>query len=318
MLSINREALKIVRELLENSELYGVKVERLPSGTTLIDAGLEARGGFLTGLKVTEIAMGAAGTARLTFMDYGGLGLPSIVVETAHPTIALFASQLAGWRIKEGGYSADASGPARALACKPGKLFRRIGYRDEADVGVLLLETNAKPPDEAAVKVAERCGIDPEDLYLVLTSTTSLVGSVQISGRVVETGLFRLDYLGLDPNRVHHAVGYTPIMPPHPDWGRAMGRYEDALTYGGVTSFLVDLESDEELKKYVEQAPSSTSKDYGRPSYEIYRSVDFDFTKIDPALFAPASITLTNLRTGTTYTRGEVNVELLRRSLEQP
>ncbi|MFB0544049.1 MAG: methenyltetrahydromethanopterin cyclohydrolase, partial [Candidatus Bathyarchaeia archaeon] len=251
------------------------------------------------------------GTARLTFKDYGDLRLPSIVVETSHPPIALFASQLAGWRIRVGDYSADGSGPARALSGKPGRVFRKIGYHDDSDVAVLLLETDKKPLDGVAVEVAGACNVKPENLYLVLTSTTSLVGSIQISGRVAEMGLFRLDYLGLDPGRVLYAAGYAPIMPPHPDWGRAMGRSEDALTYGGVTTFLVDLEGDEELRRYAEQAPSSTSKDYGRPSYEIYRSVDFDFTKIDPALFAPASITLTNLRTGTTYTRGEINIKLL-------
>ena len=317
MLSINKESLKIVRAFIEDPDLYGVTIERLPSGATVIDTGLNARGGYFAGLRVTEIAMGGAGTARLTFMDYGGLRLPSIVVETSHPTIALFASQLAGWRIRFGEYSADGSGPARALACKPGSLFKRITYRDDSDVAVLILETDAKPPDGAAVKVAEACNVDPENLYFILTSTTSLVGAIQISGRVAEMGLFRLDYLGLDPSRVHYAAGYAPIMPPHPDWGKAMGRSEDALTYGGVTTFLVDLEDDEELRRYAEQAPSSTSKDYGKPSYEIYRSVDFDFTKIDPALFAPASITLTNLRTGTTYTYGQVNLDLIRRALGQ-
>jgi len=316
MLSINREALRITKMLLDNPELYGVTIERLPSGATVIDTGLKTRGGYLTGLRITEIAMGGLGTAHLTFMNYGALRLSSIVVETSHPTAALFASQLAGWRIKVGEYSADGSGPARALACKPSKLFQRIGYRDSSDEAVLILETSAEPPDEAAVLIAKACNVEPKNLYLILTSTSSLAGSIQISGRIVETAFFRLDYLGLDPKRALYAVGCAPIMPPHPDWRRAMGRYEDALTYGGAANFLVDLEEDEELRRYAEQTPSSNSKDYGKPSYEIYSSVEFDFTKIDPALFAPAYITLTNLRTGTTYSRGQINIELLRKALE--
>jgi methenyltetrahydromethanopterin cyclohydrolase len=316
MLSINREALRITKTLLDNPELYGVTIERLPSGATVIDTGLKAQGGYIAGLRITEIAMGGLGTARLTFMNYGNLSFPSIIVETSHPTAALFASQLAGWRIKAGEYSADGSGPARALACKPSKLFQKIGYRDSSDEAVLILETNAKPPDEAAVLVANACNVEPKNLYLILTSTTSLAGSIQISGRITETALFRLDYLGLDPKRALHAVGCAPIMPPHPDWRRSMGRYEDALTYGGAANFLVDLEDDEQLRRYTEQTPSSNSKDYGKPSYEIYSAVDFDFTKIDPALFAPASITLTNLTTGITHSRGQINVELLKRALE--
>ena len=104
-------------------------------------------------------------------------------------------------------------------------------------------------------------------------------------------------------------------MPLHSDWGKAMGRAEDALTYGGVTSYIVD-EENELLETKVEEAPSSNCKDYGKTSYEIYKAVDFDFTKIDPALFVPAVVTLTSAKTGASYTRGEINTEVLKSSLE--
>ncbi|MFQ6053383.1 MAG: methenyltetrahydromethanopterin cyclohydrolase [Candidatus Bathyarchaeia archaeon] len=314
MISINRLAYKLVEKLMAEPEYYGVTVEKLPSGATVIDTGLEAPGGYEAGLMTTRIAMGGAGTAALGYADFGGLKLPTVVVSTDHPAIALFGAQLAGWRIKPEGYTADCSGPARALALKPKKVFRKIEYRDEAEVAVLLLETDEKPPDRAALFVAEACGVETANVYLLLTSTTSMAGMVQISGRVVETGLFRLDILGLDLKRVLHGVGYAPIMPVHTDWGMAMGRAEDALTYGGVTSYIVD-EDDEVLKELAEKAPSTNCKDYGKTSYEIYKAVDFDFTQIDPALFAPAVVTLTSSRTGSTYTRGRINTEVLKSSL---
>ena len=314
MLSINRLALKLVEELLAEPDYYGVTVEGLPSGATVIDTGLEAPGGYEAGLMTTRIAMGGAGAASLGYSDFGGLKLPTVVVSTDHPAVALFGAQLAGWRIKTEGYTADGSGPARALALKPKRVFRKIEYQDEADVAVLLLETDRKPPDEAAVLVAEACGVAPENVYLLLTSTTSMAGMVQISGRVVETGLFRLDILGLDLKKVLYGVGYAPVMPVHTDWGRAMGRAEDALTYGGVTSYIVD-EDDEALRDLAKQAPSSNCKDYGKTSYEIYKAVDFDFTKIDPALFAPAVVTLTSARTGSTFTEGEINTEIIKSSI---
>ena len=314
MLSINKLAYNLVEEMLAEPEYYGVTVERLPSGATVIDTGLEAPGGYEAGLMTTRIAMGGAGTAFLGYADFGGLKLPTVIVSTDHPTIALFGAQLAGWRIKTEGYTADGSGPARALALKPKKVFRKIGYRDEADVAVLLLETDRKPPDEAALFVAEACEVAPENVYLLLTSTTSLAGMVQISGRVVETGLFRLDVLGLDLKKVLYGVGQAPIMPVHSDWGKAMGRAEDALTYGGVTSYVVD-DEDETLKELSKKAPSSNCKDYGKTSYEIYKAVDFDFTQIDPALFAPAVVTLTSARTGSTFTGGEINTEVLKSSI---
>ncbi len=314
MLSINKLAYKLVEELLAEPEYYGVTVERLPSGATVIDTGLKAPGGYEAGLMTTRIAMGGAGTASLGYADFRGLKLPTVVVSTDHPAIALFGAQLAGWRIKTDGYTADGSGPARALALKPKKVFRKIEYQDEADVAVLLLETDRKPPDEAALFVAEACGVTPENVYLLLTSTTSMAGMVQISGRVVETGLFRLDVLGLDLKKVLYGVGHAPIMPVHSDWGKAMGRAEDALTYGGVTSYVVD-EEDETLEELSKKAPSSNCKDYGKTSYEIYKAVDFDFTQIDPALFAPAVVTLTSARTGSTFTGGEINTEVLKSSI---
>ena len=94
-----------------------------------------------------------------------------------------------------------------------------------------------------------------------------------------------------------------------------MGRAEDALTYGGVTAYIVDEEEDV-LKEMAEKAPSTNCKDYGKSSFEIYSAVNFDFTKVDPALFAPAVVTLTCAKTGTSFTYGEVNSEIVQNSVE--
>lgn len=313
MLSINKMALKWAQKLIEDPDYYRVKVEKLPSGATVIDTGLESHGGYEAGLMATRIAMGGAGSVGLGYADYDGLKLPTVNVATDHPAVALFGAQLAGWRIKPEGYTADGSGPARALALKPKDVFKKIEYQDSSDVAVLLMESEEMPPDSAAYFIAERCKVEPKNVYMVMTTTTSLAGMVQISGRIVETGLFRLDQLGLDPKKVLHGIGYAPVMPVHTDGGVAMGRAEDALTYGGVTSFIVD-EPEDSLKEIAENAPSSNCKDYGKTSYEIYKAVNFDFTLIDPALFAPAEITLTCAKTGATFSCGRVNTEIIKRS----
>jgi len=315
MLSINTLADSLAKKLIDNPEYYRVGVTKLPSGATVIDTGVEAHGGYDAGLMVTRIAMGGLGKVELQYADFGGLQLPSVVVSTDHPAVSLFGAQLAGWRIKPEGYTADGSGPARALANKPKAVFKKIEYRDESDVAVLLMETEEIPPDSAAYYISERANVEPENVTMVLTSTTSLAGMVQISGRIVETGLFRLDILGLDPKKVMYGAGYAPVMPVHPDVGVAMGRAEDALTYGGVTSYVVD-ESEDVLREIAEKAPSTNCKDYGKSSYEIYKAVDFDFTKIDPALFAPAAISLTCAKTGATFTHGSINNEIIKSSCE--
>jgi len=69
MLSINKLALKHVEELIANPDYYRVTVEKLPSGATVIDTGLEAHGGYEAGLMTTRIAMGGAGTAELGYAD---------------------------------------------------------------------------------------------------------------------------------------------------------------------------------------------------------------------------------------------------------
>jgi methenyltetrahydromethanopterin cyclohydrolase len=313
MLSINNLAYNLAQKLIENPDYYRVRVEQLPSGATVIDTGIEAHGGYEAGLMVTRIAMGGVGAAELGYGNFNGLKLPTVIISTDYPAIALFGSQLAGWRIKPEGYSADGSGPARALSLKPKEVYKKIEYQDKSDVAVLLMEAEKLPPDNAAYYIAERCNVEPENVYMVMTTTTSLAGMVQISGRVVETGLFRLDQLGLDPKKVLYGVGCAPVMPVHTDGGVAMGRAEDALTYGGVTNYVVD-EPEDSLKEIAEMAPSSNCKDFGKTSYEIYKAVNFDFTQIDPALFAPAEITLTCAKTGVTFVHGEINNEIIKLS----
>jgi len=313
MLSINKLAYNLTKKLVENPEYYRVKIKKLPSGATVIDTGIKAHGGYEAGLMVTRIAMGGAGTAELGYADFDGFKLPTVNVSTDHPAIALFGAQLAGWRIKPEGYTADGSGPARALALKPKDVFKKIEYKDESNVAVLLMEAEGLPPDAAAYYIAERANVEPENVVMVMTTITSLAGMVQISGRIVETGLFRLDQLGLDPKKILYGVGYAPVMPVHTDGGVAMGRAEDALTYGGVTSFIVD-EKESILEEISKKAPSSNCKDYGKTSYEIYKAVDFDFTQIDPALFAPAEIMLSCAKTGKTFAAGKINTKIIKES----
>jgi len=66
MFSVNQGAFKIVKALMSNPEYYGVKVEKVEGGGTIIDAGVKVRGGYEAGLRITEICMGGLGKAYLT------------------------------------------------------------------------------------------------------------------------------------------------------------------------------------------------------------------------------------------------------------
>lgn len=313
--SINRKTMKIVDKLLSEPEYYRIDVKQLPCGATVIDTGLKVEGGLETGLLLTEIAMGGLGKAALSQKDYGGITLPTIFVSTDYPAISLLGSQLAGWGVKAEGFFCMASGPARALALKPKKVFEKIEYRDDSDVAILILETDKMPGDDVAKYVAEKCNVKPSEVYLVLTTTNSTAGSVQVSGRIAEVGMYRLDFLGFDPKNVVFGTGSAPIMPIHPDEKVTLAREEDALIYGGSTAYTVDFDDDSKLKEFVDKAPASTSAYYGKTSYETLKEVDFDWSKLDPAFFAPGAICVFNRRTGSSFAAGKTNYDMLKKSL---
>lgn len=314
-LSVNRAALKLVDKLCADPDEYGIVVEKTKNGATLIDAGIKAKGGFQVGRIITEICLGGLGKAQLYPAQYNNLVLPSVFVNTNHPAISTMGSQFADWQIKQGGFSAIGSGPARALARKDQKLYEKIGYRDESDATVLVLETGIEPPEIVIKEIAEACAVSPSKLFLILAPTTSVAGSTQVSGRIVETGLHKLMKIGLDPRKASNAFGSAPIAPSHPKFVAAMGRTNDAILYAGFAHYDISGISDDELSHLVERAPSSASKIYGRPFQQIFKSANYDFYKVDPNLFAPAVVSVCNMDTGSVFQSGKINIEVFKRSI---
>lgn len=315
MLSVNERAMKIVEEVISNPEYYGVRVEKVENGGVIIDAGVKARGGYEVGLKITEICMGGLGRAHLTVQQYGDFVLPAVVVHTDEPCIATLGSQFAGWRIKVGDFFALGSGPARAISQEPKELYRKIQYKDESDVAVIVFESDKYPSADVFKYVADKCHVDPSRVYSVITPTSSIAGCTQISGRIVETGIHKLTELGFDPRKIIYGAGVAPIAPVHPKFARAMGRTNDVIIASGQVFLTVDYEGPD-LEDYVKRTPSSASKIYGKPFFEIFKEAGYDFYKIDPAIFSPAHLTVSNIRDGKVYTAGRVDIELLKKSLE--
>jgi methenyltetrahydromethanopterin cyclohydrolase len=314
-LSVNYNSIQLVKELCNKANEYRVLVKENNLGTCVIDAGLEAEGGLFAGKIITEICLGGLGKVTINFMSLNDLQIPSIFVSTDHPAISTLGSQLAGWRVKIGDYSAVGSGPARALALKPRDIFKKISYKDKFNTTVLVLESSEKPSEEAIRYIASSCKVKTENLFLILVPTSSLSGFTQISGRIAEVGIHKLTELGLDPKAIIYACGSAPILPIHPDLTESMGRTNDAILYGGTAYYTVNYADDRFLKDLVKSSVSSSSKQYGRPFAEIFREANFDFYKIDPGIFAPASIMINNIKTGRTYSKGKVNFDIIRRAL---
>jgi len=315
-LSVNKGAWHLAEKLCDSPEEYGVIVKETSHGVTLIDAGILAKGSLEAGKIITEICLGGLGEAKISSTKYDDLTLPSIFVHTNYPAISTLGSQFADWQIRIGDYSAIGSGPARALTRKNRQLYEKIGYEDEADTAVLILETSKEPPASVIEHVYQECGVKPNQLMLILVPTTCIAGSTQVSGRIVETGLHKLMKLGLDPKLALHASGFAPIAPAHPKFAEAMGRTNDAILYMGEASYDIrGYRDDEKLRKIVEKAPSSASPNYGRPFLQIFKEANYDFYKIDPNLFAPAVVTVNNVKTGSVFKAGKISVDVFKRSI---
>ncbi|MGY5881843.1 MAG: methenyltetrahydromethanopterin cyclohydrolase [Candidatus Thorarchaeota archaeon] len=311
---MNKGALEVVKMILDEKDNLDCNVSESKNGTTIIDAGIECVGSAELGRLIGEVCLGGFGSVKLNMMYIGDLELPAVIVGTDYPKIATLASQYAGWTIKVGKYFAMGSGPARALAQVEKKLYEELEYKDRSKKGVIVLESRVSPPDDVTEYIAEKCGISTSNLYCVVVPTASIAGSVQISSRIVEVGIHKLHEIGFDPEKVRRGHGVAPIAPVAKNDSKAMGVTNDCILYGGRTFYFVKSE-DGDLQEIVDKVPSSTSKQYGQPFYDLFKSVEFDFYKVDPLLFSPAEVTINHIETGKIYHAGELNPEILKQSL---
>ena len=309
--SINRKAACLAREMMDRAGPLGLKIKTETGGTKLIDA---KTGGLRAGKLFAEVCLGGLGEVSFTSLDFGFFWLPGVSVSVDHPAIACMASQYAGWAVKVDNYFAMGSGPARALS-RVEELYRRLSYRDDSDTAVITLEGSELPGRKVAEYIAGKCGVSPEKLYILAAPTASLVGSVQISARVVETGMHKLMELGFDIEGVKSGYGTCPLAPVAADDLHAIGRTNDCVLYGGRAFYTVEVE-DAEIERIVSQIPSSASRDYGRPFYDLFQDYNRDFYQIDPLLFSPAEVIINNLKSGKTYRAGMVNPQMLHTVLE--
>jgi len=313
-LNMNERAREIADAMCEDPEGLRVAVRDLPGGGRVVDAGVTVEGGLNAGLLLGEICMGGLGDVEVTSLALGGENWPGVQVRTDHPAVACMASQYAGWAIQVGKYFAMGSGPLRAHARVEKELFEKLHYAEEATCGVLVLEGRELPTDEVAAYVARKAGLSHAQLTLLIAPTASLAGGTQISARILETGLHKMETLGFDVRQVVSGVGTAPIATVAKNDLRGIGRTNDCILYGGQAHYTVRA-ADTELDDLATRLPASASKDYGTPFYEIFERYDKDFYKIDPLLFSPAEVWLTSATSGKTFHAGRVNADVLRQSL---
>jgi methenyltetrahydromethanopterin cyclohydrolase len=311
MLSVNELALEIFDNLADLAEEFNCAYHELDNGARIVDCGVSVRGGYAAGRAFTEICMGGLGEVNFRNGEITGIPMPFIDVNTDFPSISCLGAQKAGWTVKVGNYFAMGSGPARALALKPKHTFEVIEYEDDYDCAVICLESDHLPNADVMNKIAEECHVDVANVCAVVAPTASMVGSIQVSGRCVETAIYKLNELGFDTKKIISAMGSAPIPPVKKDATRAMGTTNDATIYYGRISLSMKAP---EIKDYLEKIPSNKSKGYGKPFYEIFKEAKFDFYQIDTSLFSPAEVTINELTDGVVYHVGAVNPEVTLKS----
>jgi methenyltetrahydromethanopterin cyclohydrolase len=317
-LSVNRMAWPLVERLLHDADALGLQVRRDESGVHIVDAGIEAPGSIGAGLRVGEICMGGLGHVHLR-SGSDAEGWPTwLDVRSSQPVLACLGSQYAGWSLsatkeETGGkkFFSLGSGPARALAVKE-RLFAELDYRDHAECGVLVLEVDRAPPKIVIDKLLRDCNLAADALTLILTPTTSLAGTTQVVARVLEVALHKSHELGFALANIVDGAGTAPLPSPSADGVEAMGRTNDSILYGGRVHLTVRGD-DEAARELARALPSRNSRDHGRSFAHIFKEVEYDFYKIDGALFAPAEVWVSNIDSGNTWHGGAPEMALLQR-----
>ena len=312
--SVSARAAKLVDTLIADASALRCAVTPGAAGERCIDLGAKVPGGLEAGRRLAEICLGGLATVTLN-MESGLKRWPlGVTVHAGDAVIACLGSQYAGWQItdQETGFFALGSGPARALS-RVEALYKDLNYTDHFNRAILVLEGDNAPPPAAARSVATACGVQPEDLTVLYAPTGSLAGTVQIASRVLEVALHKAHELHFPLDQIEDGIGTAPLAPPVPDFMRAMGRTNDAIIYGGRVQLFVRGTNDA-AEQLAHQLPSSTCSAYGEPFADIFAAAGGDFYKIDPTLFSPAEVIVSNLDTGTTFHAGQLAPDVVDKS----
>ena len=309
--SVSARAARLVDALVADAGALRGIVSIGEAGERRIDLGSATPGGLEAGRRLAEICMGGLGVVNLTMASGLARWPLGITVHSSNPVVACLGSQYAGWTISdsESGFFALGSGPARALS-RVEPLYKDLGYVDHYNKAALVIEGDKPPPPSLVMRVAADCGVAPADLTILFAPTGSLAGTVQIAARVLEVALHKAHELHFPLEHIEDGVGTAPIAPPIPDFIKAMGRTNDAIIYGGRVQLFVR-GNDEAARKLATDLPSRSCSIYGKPFAEIFAAVNGDFYKIDPMLFSPAAVIISNLDTGSSFHAGELAPEIV-------
>ncbi len=309
---LNDRAFQLVQNLAEKSDRLRINQQAVPGGGTIFDFGVAVPGGIQAGLELSRICLADLAAVSVVPGKIAGDDWPCVQIVSDFPVEACLLSQYAGWQISVGEFFGMGSGPMRAAAARE-ELFQRMDYRESPTNVVGVLEAASIPGSEVLAEIAEKTGVAPESVTLLIAPTSSQAGNLQVVSRSVETALHKLFELGFDARRVQSAWGVAPLPPVAANDLEGIGRTNDAILYGATVTVLVNGD-DDSLLQIGPQVPSNSSNAYGKRFMEIFELANRDFYAIDPHLFSPAAIIFQNVDTGQIHRFGQVDEDILKRS----
>ncbi|MDO5850878.1 MAG: methenyltetrahydromethanopterin cyclohydrolase [Methanobacteriaceae archaeon] len=317
--SMNKEAQKIVDKMIADADKYNLIKSTLENGTTVIDCGVNAKGSIKGGELYIKVCLGGISDVGISIPgDLSDvIAIPAVKVKTDFPALSTLGAQKASWKIEIGDFYAIASGPGRTHLKNQDPIYEETGYKETSDLAIITLESDKLPTNEVAEYIAKKCSVKTENLTLLVAPTASLVGAMQISGRSIENGIYKMkEILDFDVTKISYAAGITPISPVDPDNLKAMGKTNDAIIFGGRTYYYLNSDENDNIEELATKLPSSASTGYGKQFIEILKEADNDFYKIPSDIFAPAEVIVNDLTTGEIYRSGYIDLENLKKSFE--
>jgi len=311
---INQQCAKPFDELFASPEYLGC-ASSTQIGAKIFDAGVECPGGLGAGLFLARLCMGDLANIEISPLNSSRYSVnQGVFVRSDQPLMSCLGCQYAGWPVKTDDFFAMGSGPMRLARGREDVLQSlKLSERVSGVVGVL--ESEVLPTESALEKIAKDCGVEKDGLRIAIAPATSIAGSVQVVARSIETALHKLHELHFDVGTIVSATGSAPLPPPakRGDVVGGIGRTNDAILYGATVTLWVDHE-DDAIDDVIERVPSCSSPDHGQPFAKVFKQYNYDFYQVDPLLFSPARVTIHNLRTGKSFSGGQLSSELLAES----
>ncbi len=306
MISVNENVTKYVDKLLDKEDELSIRSYYLENKATVIDCGVKAVGSIGAGLLYAGVSMGGLGKVSLAPGIVGDYYINFAQVYVDHPAVACLGCQKPGWKFKADGFAGTGYGPARTISQKPKAIYSAIDYSDDSEMAVINIESQALPGAKELDYIARQCSTDPECVVALIARPNSIVGSIVNSSRVVEWAMNRLLQLGYDVKDVSSALGACPVCAVKPGEADVVGASFDSIAYYGMASLYTKGRDDK-----CKDATSLSSKSYGKGFNVLLKESQGDYSKVDPAMFAPAKLMVNGMQDGSLETYGKLNAVML-------